>query len=149
MNYTIDPSVKGTTTFRTARPLPPSRLLPTLQTLLAQNGAAIVESNGLYRVAALGEATTAAAAASNTSAGGVILPLRYASADALAKLLTPFAGALAKIAAEPGSNSLLISGEPSARDAVVALARDFDTQALAGQSYALMPVPSGSAKDFA
>ena len=147
VNYTIDPSVKGTTTFRTARPLSRSELLPTLQVLLAQNGAALVQSNGVYRIAPAG--ATTAAVGSATSAGGVVLRLRYASADPLAKLLTPFAGSLAKIAAEPGSNSLLISGDPAARNALVALAQSFDTEALAGQSYALMPVPSGSAKDFA
>lgn len=149
LNYSIDPSVKGTATFRTARPLPRSRLLPTLQVLLAQNGAAMVAANGLYRITQTGEATTAAVSAGDTSAGGVVLRLRFASAEPLAKLLTPFAGSLAKIAAEPGSNALLISGDPAARDALAALARNFDTEALAGQSYALLPVPSGSAKDFA
>ena len=149
VNYTIDPAVKGTATFHTATPLPRSRLLPTLQVLLSENAAAMVEGDGLYRIVPVTEATNAGIAGSSTSAGGVVLPLRYASAEPLAKLLTPFAGATAKIAAEPGSNALLISGDPTTRSTLVTLAQSFDVDALAGQSYALLPVPTGDAKDFA
>ena len=148
-NYTIDPAVKGTATFHTASPLPRARLLATLQVLLSENGATLVQTGGMYRVEPAAEAVTAGVAGSESSAGGVVLPLRYASADALAKLLQPFAGNAAKIAAEPGSNALLISGEPSARASMVTLAQSFDVDALAGQSYALLPVPSGDPKDFA
>ncbi|MBV9537889.1 MAG: type II secretion system protein GspD, partial [Acidisphaera sp.] len=50
VNYTIDPSVHGTATLRTSTPLARSQLLPALQTLLAQNGATIVQSGSIYRV---------------------------------------------------------------------------------------------------
>ena len=148
-NFTIDPAVKGTATFHTATPIPRAKLLQTLQVLLGQNAAAMVESNGIYRIVPVAEATNAGIAGSDTSAGGVVLPLRYASAEPLAKLLTPFAGTTAKIAAEPGRNALLISGDPATRGTLLALAQSFDVDALAGQSYALLPVPNGNAKDFA
>jgi general secretion pathway protein D len=148
-NFTIDPAVKGTATFHTASPLPRSRLLQTLQVLLGQNAAAMVEANGLYRIVPIAEAATSGIAGSDTSAGGMVVPLRYAGAEALAKLLTPFTGPTAKIAAEPGRNALLITGDPAARGTLLALVQSFDVDALAGQSYALMPVPSGDAKDFA
>jgi general secretion pathway protein D len=148
-NYTIDPAVKGTATFHTATPIPKSRLLQTLQVLLGQNAAAMVQANGIYRIVPVAEAPTAGIAASDTAAGGVVLALRYASAEPLAKLLTPFAGATAKIAAEPGRNALLISGDPTARATLTTLAQSFDVDSLAGQSYALLPVPTGDAKDFA
>jgi general secretion pathway protein D len=148
-NYTIDPAVKGTATFHTATPIPRARLLATLQVLLSQNGATLVQSGGLYRVAPAADAATAGIAGSDISAGSVVVPLRYASAEALAKLLTPFAGTTAKIAAEQGRNALLVSGEPNARASMVALAQSFDVDVLAGQSYALLPVPTGDPKDFA
>ena len=50
VNYTIDPAVHGTATLRTVRPLARTQLLPALQSLLAQNGAALVTNGGLYRV---------------------------------------------------------------------------------------------------
>jgi general secretion pathway protein D len=148
-NFTIDPAVKGTATFHTATPLPRGELLRTLQVLLGQNGAAMVEANGIYRIVPVAESATAGIAGSDTAAGDVVLPLRYTSAEALAKLLTPFAGTTAKIAAEPGGNALLISGDPATRNALVSLARGFDVDALAGQSYALLPVTGGDPKDFA
>ena len=149
VNFTIDPAVKGTTTFHTAGKLSRSRLLAALQVMLGQNQAAMVEANGLYRIVPVADAAAAGLAGSDSAAGGAVLPLRYASADALAKLLTPFAGASAKIAAEPGRNALLISGDAGARATLLTLAQSFDVDALAGQSYALLPVPGGDAKDFA
>jgi len=148
-NFTIDPAVKGTATFHTATPMPRGDLLRTLQVLLAQNAAAMVEANGIYRIVPVTEAATAGIAGSETAAGDVVLPLRFVAAEPLAKLLTPFAGATAKIAADTGRNALLISGDPAARDALVALAQSFDVDALAGQSYALLPVTNGDPKDFA
>ncbi len=148
-NYTIDPAVKGTATFHTSTPMSRAKLLQTLQVLLGQNAAAMVEENGIYRIVPVTEAATSGLAGSDTSAGGVVLPLKFASADPLAKLLAPFAGATAKIAAEPGRNALLISGDPAARATLVALAQSFDVDTLAGQSYGLLPVTSGDAKDFA
>ena len=43
LNYTIDPSVQGTATLDINSPLPRSALLPTLETLLNQNGATLVQ----------------------------------------------------------------------------------------------------------
>jgi len=50
LNYTIDPAVHGTATLYTGTPLARSALLPTLETLLNQSGATLVEKNGLYEV---------------------------------------------------------------------------------------------------
>ena len=165
VNYTIDPAVHGTVTLHTTTPLSTNQLLPVLQTLLAQNGATLVRSGGLYQVvtqsaggpAAPGPPGTAAPggvgpvtlASGNEVAGGVVVPLRYAGAEDLLKALQPFAGTSAKIIADPGRNALLISGEPASRTALVDLVRAFDIDILAGQSYALLPVRSGDAKDFA
>ena len=52
LNYTIDPAVHGAATLRTVRPLARTQLLSVLQSLLAQNGAALVQSGSLYRVRA-------------------------------------------------------------------------------------------------
>jgi general secretion pathway protein D len=81
--------------------------------------------------------------------GSAVVPLRYASAEDLAKVLQPFASVGAKVLADAGRNVLLISGDPGTREALVSLIRAFDIDILAGQSYALFPVTSGGAKDFA
>jgi general secretion pathway protein D len=157
VNYTIDPAVKGTATLHTSVPLSSAQLLPVLQTLLAQNGAALLQANGLYRVVANGPAAPGvpAAGAPPVSAGGdtvsgsTVVPLRYASAEDLAKILTPFVAGGARITADPGRNALLINGDPNVRETLVSLVQAFDIDLLAGQSYAVFPATTGDAKDLA
>jgi general secretion pathway protein D len=148
VNYTIDPAVHGTASLKTVHPLTRAQLLPTLQTLLAGNGAALVLSGDIYRVVPSVTAKSAVGG-SNGIAGSVVVPLHYVAADTLAKVLTPYVGASGMITPEPASNALIVSGDPDTRDALISLIESFDIDALAGQSYALMPVPSGGAKDFA
>jgi general secretion pathway protein D len=147
VNYTIDPTVHGTATLRTVVPLSSAQLIPVLQSLLQQNGATLVQTGGVYRV--LPVAASVGMAGGAGTAGGALVPLRYAAADDLAKALQPYAQAGARIIAVPESNSLIISGEPAQRDALADLVRAFDIDALAGQSYALFPVQNGDAADMA
>ncbi len=150
VNYTMDPAVRGTATLRTVTPIARAQVLPALNAVLAQNGATLTQSGGLYRVvpAATAAAAPGLAGGGDVSGGGVI-PLRYASAEDLAKLLQPYAGVGGKVVADPGRNALLVSGDPATREALFALVQAFDINALAGQSYALFPVTNGGAKDFA
>lgn len=138
--YTIDPNVRGNVTLHTAQPLNASQLLPTLGLMLGNAGAVLAESEGVYRVVPV---------ASAGAAGSVVQPLRYVSAEELAKVLQPVAGTNAKVTAETGLNALLISGDPAQVESLRAVVRSFDVDSLANQSYALLPVSAGNAKDFA
>ncbi len=140
LSYTIDPAVHGTVTLHTGHPLAGRQLVPTLQNLLASVGAVLVPDQGLYRI------VPAAAAG---AAGSLVIPLRFVSAEELAKVLQPLAGTNAKISAASGVNSLLVSGDPAQVQAIRDLVQTFDTDELAHQSYALLPVTSGDAHDFA
>jgi general secretion pathway protein D len=140
VSYTIDPAVHGNVTLHTGRSLSGQQLLPTLQNLLASVGAVLVPNGGLYAV------LPASAAG---AAGSLIIPLNFVSAEDLAKVLQPLAGNNAKVAPEPGVNALLISGDPAQVQAIRDLVHSFDTDELANQSYALLPVTTGGAKDFA
>jgi general secretion pathway protein D len=148
VNYTIDPSVHGNATLHTVRPLNRSELIPTLESLLAQDGAALVANGSFYRVIPIAQANATASVGAGT-AGAVVVPLQYASADDLVKLLQPYIGDGGKIAAEPGRNALLVAGDPQARDGLIGLVKAFDVDILARQSYALLPVTAGDVKDFA
>jgi general secretion pathway protein D len=147
VNYAIDPSVHGTATLRTVTPLALHQLLPVLQSLLAQNGATLTQQDGVYRV--LPVAAANGMLATPGTAGGTLVPLRYAGAEELAKSLATYAQAGARIIAVPAANAVVITGEPAQRDALVQLVGAFDVNALAGQSYALFPVTTGDAADLA
>lgn len=145
VTYTIDPAVHGTGSIETPTPLPRSALLGTLETLLNQNGAALVVRNGVYNVeplpaGALGNLATGPNAA---GAGAEVVPLRYASAKDLAKILEPYVGPGGKIAADPAGNAMLVSGNAQVRQTLVGLIRAFDIDILAGRSYGLFPVGDG------
>ena len=150
VNYTIDPAVRGTATLRSARPMTRAQALAALQAVLAQNGAALVQSGSLYRVVTQVAAAASPGLASGAgSAGGSVVPLRFAAADELAKVLQPFIGAGGRIVPDPSRNALLITGDPTSRETLLGLVAAFDINLLAGQSYAVLPVANGDAKDFA
>lgn len=142
LNYTIDPNVHGTGSIDTGTPLPRSALLPTLETLLNANGATLVEKGGVYSVVpiAAGNATNSVSGANAIGAGTQVVPLRYAAAKDLAKVLEPYVAEGGKITADSGRNALLVSGDAAVRETLVSLVRAFDIDILAGQSYALFPV---------
>jgi general secretion pathway protein D len=147
VNYTVDPAVRGTATVHTAAVMSRPQLLATLQSLLSANNATVVETAGLYRVLPAPGASGSLGAGSDANSAAVTL--RYASAVELAKVLQPFLQNGGKVAANPGTNTLVVVGDPATREALVGLIRTFDVDSLAGQSYALFPVTAGDAADTA
>jgi len=142
VNYTIDPNVHGTGSIETGTPLPRSALLPTLETLLNQNGATLIERNGVYAVVPLpaGATHNLVSGPDAIGAGTQVVPLRYASAKDLAKVLEPYVAEGGKVTPDSARNALVISGDAGVRQTLVGLVRAFDIDILAGQSYALFPV---------
>jgi type II secretory pathway component GspD/PulD (secretin) len=126
--------------------LPRSALLPTLETLLNQNGATLTVRDGIYRVAPLAAGAVAGIVAGPGAVGSgtEVVPLRYAAAQDLVKVLEPYVTEGGKITAEPGRNALIVSGDTAVRQTLASLIRAFDIDVLAGQSYALFPAGSGN-----
>lgn len=149
LNHTIDPGVRGTATFRTARPLPRNQLIPTLQALLGQNGATLVQIGGMWRVMQAGAGGAAGGQGQEIGLSAVVVQLRHTGAEELARLMQPLATGGSRVIADPTRNAVVISGDAAARDALQGLVASLDTDALAGQSYALLPVASGGAREFA
>lgn len=86
--------------------------MPALEAMLSGAGAVIVQSDGLYRI------VPAAA-----GAGSLVVPLRYTSADELAKVLQPLVAANGKIVAETSLNTMLLSGDPGHAQSMAELVR--------------------------
>jgi general secretion pathway protein D len=149
VNYTIDPAVHGTATLHSSVPITNDQMIPTLQVLLAQAGATLLTTGPLYRIVPAAGAQPAGLASSPTDGGGQVIPLQYASAEDLAKILQPFVTQGSRLAAVAGSNALVISGDPTSREALDGLISALDVDSLSGQSLALLPVEDGDAKDVA
>ncbi len=145
VNYVIDSGFQGQATIQTSKPLKREELLPTLQTLLAQNGGSLTYQNGLFRIGPADDASIVPPVVDGqtTGMGSQVVALRFASAKQLVAVLQPYVGDGAKILADPGRNVMVVSGSQSARTSVIDLIHVFDVDYLAGQSYALFPVKSG------
>lgn len=144
--FTIDPTVRGQVSINTPKPITREQVVPILQDLLAQTNAVLVIDKGLYQVLPTSDAATRPVMGDLgvASGGGEVVPLQYTAAKELTKILEPFVAHGGKIVADPNRNALIVSGDPLTRRTITDLVRAFDVDLLAGQSYALLPVTSGT-----
>jgi len=154
-NFAIDPNVKGMVTLQTTKPIPRSAVLPTLESALRLNGLALVRTNGLYRVTASKDAPQNAAgprvagmAGTAGEAYGVeILPLEFAAATEMAKIIEPLAPSGAVIRADTARNLLIVGGTRHERETISDIVAIFDVDWMSGMSFALIPLEFAPPKE--
>ena len=142
VNYVVDPAVQGGVTMQTGRPLNREALLPTLETLLRMNGAAVVTSRGLYRVvpvanAMKGALTPQLAGSSKPIPAGYgvqVVPLRYIGATEMSKILEPLVGDGNVVRVDSGRNLLVIAGAGRELEYIMEAIDTFDVDWIAGMS---------------
>ncbi len=118
VNYVLDPHVKGGVTLQTAEPLRKDLLIPTLETLLRMNGAALVRSGGLYRVVPLDSAIRGSIAPQLGDShlplprgyGVRVVPLKYIAASEMAKILKPLAPEGSVVRVDSVRNLIVLAG---------------------------------------
>ncbi len=142
VNYTIDPSVAGTVTISSAKPVTKDDLVPILETVLQMNGAALVKDEKVYRVVAETSAVAGRADVGDASAGyGIsILPLRFISAQTLISLIDGFGTRPGAVRAEAARNLLLVLGNSADRQAAIETALSFDADWMQDQAVAIVPL---------
>lgn len=155
-NYTIDGGVQGTITLQTTRPLSKDQVIPALETSLKMANMALVHEADGYHIAPL--ANAAQVGAGNLSVAGSsqmpgygyeIIPLKYASADAVDKLIQPLVQSGVQIQVDSARNLLIVGGTSQDRASIAANVAVFDVNWLAGMSYALVPLQTASAATVA
>lgn len=154
LSYIIDPKVEGQVTARTSMPIPRKSVIPALENILALNGAALTYKDGIYKIVTIQEAATGLSSPIVGQRGrqaargfGIhILPVRFASAKALAEVLRPFVGPGRVFRVDDSRNLLVFAGTgPEARD-LADMVRVFDVDWMSGMSFALFPVQVADAK---
>lgn len=156
LKYSIAPNLQTRVTIRTTRPMTKSELLPAFENVLQSNGMALQRSDGAYRISPLGGGDASGPALARGTFGGAggaapgtqVIPLKYASARQLQKLLEPFIPAGGVLQVDDARNVLLLSG---ARDAASfrRTIEAFDVDWLRGMSYSLLSLKQGSATAIA
>jgi general secretion pathway protein D len=152
LSYTVHPAVAGTVTFRTVRPIPMKDLLPTLEMLLRQNNAAVVNEEGIYKILPV----TAVRGSVSPQLGGstrpipagysvLVVPLKYVGAAEMQRLLIPVA-ADNTIIPDTVRNLLILAGNQREMKHLLDTIDLFDVDWLAGYSVGLFPVKSADVK---
>lgn len=156
LGYVIDPKVQGTATVQTGAPLPRDAVLPTLENVLRANGLALVDMNGIYRVLPAEDG----ARASGSTAGpelkqirpgyGIrVLPLKHSAAQDVVRVLEPYTPEGGGLQGDTTRNLIIAAGTSQDLDGFARLVATFDTDWLAGMSYAIYPLQVETAKSMA
>lgn len=153
-NYVIAPSVQGTVTYATPKPVSPAEALSVLEMILGWNNARLLWSDGRYNIVpadqALAAGVVAPSAAPASSARGFesrVVPLRYISAVEMEKLLKPYARPGAVVTVDPGRNVLTIAGSRTELENYLRTIRIFDVDWMSSMSVGVFPLQSSKAND--
>ena len=151
-SYTVHPQVSGTVTFRTIRPIAMKDLLPTLEMLLRQNGAAVVREDSIYKILPVGQVRGSISPQLGMSSAPLppgfsvlVVPLKYVGAREMMRLLEPFA-ADQTVRADDTRNLLVIAGSQRELRHLIDTIELFDVDWLAGYSIGLFPIKSADVK---
>jgi general secretion pathway protein D len=136
VNYVLDPHVQGTASLQTGRPLRRADLIPTLETLLRMNEAALVNRGGTYEVVPV-----------NSAVQGRVVPLQYIGADEMSKILQPLAPEGSVIRVDDLRNMLIIAGTSPEIGNLLDTIRVFDVDWMSGLSVGFFTLDYASAND--
>jgi len=144
-NYLLDPSINGSVTLHTTRPVTQDTVLPIVEAVLEQNGAALIRDEGMFKVLPLGEAATASGVPSvgrypSSKRKGYsiqVVPLQHVAASELEGILGPFVPEGSSLSVDTTRNVLILSGPRYRLDDLLATVRMFDVDWLSGMSFAM------------
>lgn len=155
VNYVLHPSVQGVTSLQTGRPLRREDLIPTLETLLRMNNAAIVYREGTYEVVPLANAVQGRVVpqlgdSSRALPEGYsvqVVPLRYIGAEEMSNILQPLAPEGSVIRVDNLRNLLVIAGTSPEMGNLLDTIRVFDVDWMSGLSVGFFVLEYAKAKD--
>lgn len=148
INYLIDPAVQGSVTMSTGRPLTRDLLLPTLETMLRMNKAALVYKNNTYYImpaaaAIQGEVTPQLGENSQPLPNGYsirIVPLRYIGVTEMDKILKPLAPEGSIIRIDHVRNLIILAGSSIILNNLLDTIETFDVNWIKGLSVGIFRI---------
>ena len=146
-NFVVDPRVQGNVTLSSAGPIPRKDVLPAFESVLRMSNAAIVRSGNLVKIVPIAEASANGSVGPGTGEPGFgvsLVPLRYTSAETVAKTAESFLARPGSIRIVPSRNLLLIQGTTAERQATLDMVETFDVEWLRDQSVGVYPLKSTS-----
>jgi general secretion pathway protein D len=147
LNFVVDPKVQGTVTLGSVGPIPRKDLLPTFESVLRMQNAAIVRDGKFMKIVPIPDAAghaSVSAGAGEPGFGVSVVPLRYISATTVAKTAENMLARPGAIRVDQARNLLLIQGTASEREAALDMVSTFDVEWLRNQSVGVYPLKSTS-----
>ncbi|WP_194270169.1 type II secretion system secretin GspD [Candidatus Methylospira mobilis] len=147
LNYVINPKVTGKISLQTAAPLSDAEMIPVLETLLHMNGAALIKSDSLYRIEADTSAIVNAPSRGAGPAGKIqpgfqvrVVPLRFAGAHEMQKIVEPLLPPKSVIYADSLRNLLIVAANADDLENVKQTVSAFDVDFMRGMAVAFFPL---------
>jgi general secretion pathway protein D len=143
VNYQLDQRVVGQINLSSSQPVPRAALVGLLETSLSSIGALLVKDAGLYRIV---PATEGAGLRhldyhpADEGYGTTVIPSKYLSGPALARLLETLGSRAGSVKVEPSANLVMIQGPAAERRAIVDAASMLDVDWVRSKSVAIVPV---------
>ncbi len=148
LTYAVDPRVTGTISLSSARPIAKKDILPLFESALKVSGATLLKEGPLYKVLPSGEAT----AGGGVDSGGrmepgfgiSVMPMRWVSAQAVARTLDGFAARPGAVRVDTARNLLVVQGTGPERRSLLDTALSLDVDFMKNQSVGIFPVANGT-----
>ncbi|HEX5754793.1 MAG TPA: type II secretion system secretin GspD [Arenimonas sp.] len=157
-NYVIAPSVQGSVTLATPKPVNGAQALSLLEMVLGWSNARLVWSDGRYNVVPADQAIAGLLAPRSVDAKGKepargyevrAIPLRFISASEMEKLIKPYARPNAVVSVDAARNLIVLGGSRSELLNYLRTVEIFDVDWLAGMSVGVFPLQSAEATKVA
>jgi general secretion pathway protein D len=148
VRYTIDPGIEGKITIQTPKPVTRSAIIDLFQTALRSNNAALVNSNGIYKIVPLDQASVGATISvmdtpgseQKVGSGVHVVQLKYVSASEIRRILEPISPRGSIVRADDTRNTVTLSGNGRDITGLMDAISIFDVDVMKGMSFALVPV---------
>jgi general secretion pathway protein D len=155
VNYVLDPAVSGSVSLQTGRPLRRDLLIPTLETLLRMNNAALVDNAGTYEVVPLNNAVQGrivpqlgqSSRALPEGYSVQVVPLRYIGAEEMSSILEPLAPEGSVVRTDSLRNLIVIAGSSPEMSNLLDTIQVFDVDWMSGLSVGFFVLEYAKATD--
>ena len=154
-SYIVDPRVQGSVTLVSNGALSARELLSAFEAALRLSGAALIQSDGTFKIVALqevldGEMGKADLGKQVSDGYGVnAIPLRYVNPATLMELVDSFVARSGSVRATKVGNMILIRGPAEERRALVDVILSFDVDWMKTQTASIAILENGRADDVA
>ena len=156
VNFVIDPNVSGKVTLSTGRPVREADLLPTLEAVLASQGARLIAYDSLYRItrsnapsAVAGGGIDVGSSPAQREASYRIFPLEWIAANEMQQILEPLLPDGSIVYDDAKRGILIVAGTGAQIRLATNTVKIFDVDQMMGQNVHLIGLEKAAAETVA